>query len=165
MTDRARIARVLEERFEAKVMPEPNSGCWLWVGSWNQDGYGGIAVPGRGHERAHRVSWEIAHGSIPLGLMVLHSCDTPPCVNPAHLFLGTQLHNMRDAAKKGRINTAGLSRRNDRLARLTECWRGHPFSGDNLIVRHGNRFCRACGQINHANSQRRKNERRQMSAV
>lgn len=80
------------------------SGCMEWQGAQNRDGYGQIRR-GRRHEGmlgAHRAAWEVAHGPIPEGLPVLHRCDNPPCVNPVHLFLGTNDDNMADKVAKGR---------------------------------------------------------------
>jgi hypothetical protein len=91
----------VEERFEKYTIPEPNSGCWLWSGSCVQDGYGTLRVGGKSL-RAHRVSWKLHVGPIPDGLNVLHKCDTPPCVNPQHLFLGTQIDNNLDRDFKDR---------------------------------------------------------------
>ena len=93
----------LAERFWPKV--DTSGDCWLWRASVDRHGYGRISMGGRGagYTRAHRASWMIHHGPIPKGLMVLHSCDTPGCVNPAHLFLGTQRDNMDDALRKGRL--------------------------------------------------------------
>jgi len=85
----------LEERFSGKWMPEPNSGCWLWIGALDSNGYGRINLHGR-NQTAHRVSWTIHRGSIPDGLCALHHCDTPACVNPDHLYLGTMKDNTRD---------------------------------------------------------------------
>lgn len=92
-------------RFYSKVYCDPNTGCFLWFGSVNNVGYGSfsIKVDGKHSMRlAHRLSWEIQRGPIPEGLCVLHRCDTPRCVNPDHLFLGTKLDNNRDASRKGR---------------------------------------------------------------
>ena len=84
-------------------------GCWNWAGTKHTDGYGTIHVRRRTEGThivlyAHRVSWEIHYGPIPKGLFVLHKCDNPPCSNPKHLFLGTNLDNMRDCSRKGRQN-------------------------------------------------------------
>ncbi|SRR6266446_7426374 len=76
--------------------------CWLFLGP-KCHGYGYIYDSDeKKHRRAHRVSWEIYHGSIPDKLMVCHRCDTRECVNPKHLFLGTASDNQRDSHKKGR---------------------------------------------------------------
>lgn len=97
--------RPLVDRFWPKV--DKNSSpteCWLWTATKSR-GYGYISEGGRKAQkfrRAHRVSWELAYGPIPAGLYVLHRCDDPSCVNPRHLFLGTQKDNIRDAVAKGR---------------------------------------------------------------
>lgn len=77
--------------------------CWPFMG-YRIGGYGQIS-PGKGIRRlAHRVAWELANGPIPSGLSVCHTCDNPPCCNPAHLWLGTQSENALDAARKGRLS-------------------------------------------------------------
>lgn len=101
------------DRFWDKV--DKSGDCWLWTGAkGNQMGYGMFNL--NGTKRAHRVSWEICFGSIPKGLCVLHKCDVPLCVNPDHLFLGSNADNSRDKVDKGRsakgekINTAKLTK-------------------------------------------------------
>lgn len=90
----------LLERFEAKYIPEPNSGCWLWTANCTQKGYGMFRMGVQGS--AHRAAWTLYCSPIPDGAHVLHSCDTPACVNPAHLFLGTNQENVDDKVEKGR---------------------------------------------------------------
>lgn len=89
------------ERFEKKVSVAEN-GCWLWTGSVNHAGYGGMGTCGTKTARAHRVSYELHVGPIPDGMCVCHRCDTPACVRPGHLFLGTHQENMHDMVVKGR---------------------------------------------------------------
>lgn len=78
--------------------------CWLWTGRPDTDGYGHLRLGGKGSNAttAHRVSWIIHFGLIPEGLYVCHHCDTPLCIRPEHLFLGSALDNNRDAIVKGR---------------------------------------------------------------
>jgi hypothetical protein len=87
------------ERFWSYVVKSDD--CWEWQGTRTANGYGTILGDGKRHY-AHRVSYEIADGPIPEGLDVCHHCDNPPCINPAHLFLGTATDNARDMAAKGR---------------------------------------------------------------
>ena len=90
--------------------------CWLWKGATAPMGwYGHLAYRGR-HLAAHRLSWELANGPIPDGLQVLHRCDVPRCVRPDHLFLGSTLDNMGDAALKGRMHPGEANG----IAKLTE---------------------------------------------
>jgi hypothetical protein len=99
----------------ARSMPVPESGCWLWLPSWEQDGYGRLKASQQVW-LAHRASWFAFNGPIPDGMDVLHRCDVRACVNPAHLFLGTNLDNVRDRMAKGR-SCRGSRRAN---AKLTE---------------------------------------------
>jgi DNA invertase Pin-like site-specific DNA recombinase len=95
---------MLDERFWSKVDMRPSPcGCWLWTANKNNKGYG-LFRPGgsEGKRLAHRLAFEEANGPIPDGLIVMHACDTPACVNPAHLSVGTKKDNMQDCKAKGR---------------------------------------------------------------
>lgn len=76
--------------------------CWPWTGGRGGK-YGSFALTHHTSVGAHCMAWALANGPIPNGMMVLHSCDNPPCCNPAHLFIGTHSDNMKDAAAKGRL--------------------------------------------------------------
>jgi hypothetical protein len=94
--------KTVEERFWEKVKKGIGDECWQWIGARSRHGYGNFGIrPGR-TARAHRFSYEQERGPIPVGLMVLHRCDNRLCVNPEHLFIGTQIDNMRDMVLKGR---------------------------------------------------------------
>lgn len=95
----------IQERLGRHFVKGPVDECWLWKSTTNKHGYGLIAVGGKGEGQllAHRVAWEIANGPIPKGTwVVMHTCDTPTCVNPAHLKLGTQSDNLLDMRAKRR---------------------------------------------------------------
>lgn len=91
----------LSERLARNSRPEPATGCVVWTGSLRPDGYGQLRWDSAVRS-AHRMAWQAVNGPIPAGLGVLHKCDQPSCINPAHLFLGTQADNMADKARKGR---------------------------------------------------------------
>jgi hypothetical protein len=91
--------------------------CWIWEGGRADTQYGEIGLNGK-TIYAHRASYEICNGEIPKGLFVLHRCDNPPCVNPKHLWLGTQAENIQDCISKGRARRAyGENTRASKLTR------------------------------------------------
>ena len=90
----------IEARFWARVLKKGSDDCWEWLGCLTGAGYGHFVINGK-TIGAHRFSYQLHIGSV-ADLWVLHTCDNPKCVNPNHLFLGTQFDNMRDMVKKGR---------------------------------------------------------------
>jgi len=112
----ARRTRVM--RFWEKVQKGPDNECWEWIG-YRRQGYGVVGVD-REVIGAHRFSFELTNGPIPDGMFVLHRCDNPPCVNPAHLFLGTHADNMADCKVKGRAKGSPLVGSDCHAAKLNE---------------------------------------------
>lgn len=110
------------------------SRCWVWTRARNKDGYGYFRTETQ--TLAHRTSWELNNGVVAPGLFVLHRCDNPPCVNPAHLFEGTAADNMRDKMQKGRFYNGSDV--------ITHCPRDHLYDEANTYVYRGKRHCRAC---------------------
>ncbi len=107
------------EDFFGKIEKTP-SGCWEWSGFRNGSGYGMFGIGGK-TIRAHRYSYEMHKGPIPTGLLVCHSCDNPPCVNPDHLWLGTHRDNGQDMSKKGRgTKTPSVHSEQHPLSKLTK---------------------------------------------
>lgn len=104
-----------KQRILEKSIPEPNSGCWLWLTYCGTKGYGQIKYKGN-QMGAHRVSWIVHRGLIPEGALICHKCDVPCCVNPDHLYVGSNLTNRHDAIRRGRApqgETAGQSNLTD----------------------------------------------------
>ncbi len=99
--------RSATERFWSKVQPNSENGCWEWKGQRNYDKYGKVTIKDLSDTwttaLVHRLSWCIHNGPIPDGIFVCHKCDNRPCCNPGHLFLGTNMDNMRDMYLKGRL--------------------------------------------------------------
>ena len=98
----------VQQRLMRHTEYNESSGCWEWFGS-KRNGYGRMIIGSRtdGTRKsvsAHRISYELTYGEIPIGMEVCHKCDNPPCVNPSHLFLGTRQDNIDDRERKGRNN-------------------------------------------------------------
>lgn len=124
----------------ARCSPEPNSGCWLWMGA-TQKGYGALTMGGK-TVRAHRVSYEIHHGMICEGLELDHLCRTPCCINPDHLEPVTHRINM--------IRAGAGKKTGARHRAKTHCANGHPYDVTNTYIdSRGHRACRACKREGH----------------
>ena len=143
------VEATMEMRFWRYVLPEPNSGCWLWDGAYiTNPKYPAHSRPVLGNwqngvtraENAARVSWRLFRSVIPAGMHVCHHCDNPACVNPDHLFLGTPADNAADARAKGRLRGP---------RQKATCPVGHEFVPENTRIRHRKsgstyRTCRKC---------------------
>ncbi len=135
------------ERFWRYVDQSGYDDCWNWKASKNNKGYGFFrSIPGIPQKSllAHRVAYTLCKGD-PSGMLVMHACDNPSCVNPSHLSLGTNTDNIRDASFKGR-----MMGRNS-WAKQTHCKRGHLFDEANTYWQANNsrgssRACRICKQ-------------------
>lgn len=135
------VRATFEERYARLAFPEPNSGCFIWTGSLDRNGYGrlGIGYSAEDNRRttwAHRAAYEHFVGPIPDGLVIDHKCRMKCCVNPAHLEPVTQLENCR-RGRAGEVVRA-------RSVAQTHCKRGHILSGKNVQLYRGARLCLMC---------------------
>lgn len=148
-------AERVEERFWSKVDRSGGSeACWPWLAAKTR-GYGSFAAGGRLHRATH-FAIRLDGRDVAKGQVVMHRCDNPPCVNPAHLVVGAQGDNVRDMWEKGRgANYPTMRGEPGWQARKTHCKRGHPFTPDNIKYLAGGtkRNCRTC--VNAADARRR----------
>ncbi len=140
--------RTNDERLSKFLPDRPVGECWIWLGSKNAGGYGQARWDGT-TRLAHRYVYTMLVGAIPDGMVLRHSCDNPPCCNPDHLLVGTNLDNRRDSVERGRTRNAHSYK--------THCVRGHEFDEENTRITHykgtTRRECRACDR---ATTQRRR---------
>jgi hypothetical protein len=152
----------IEERFFAKVnvngptMPHMTTPCHVWMGAKAGNGYGRISLHGR-LVGAHRVAWMISQGARP-AMHVLHKCDNPLCVNPAHLYEGTDADNTRDMISRGRRARTNLDSVYASRRAMTHCKRGHEFTDENMRRYNGCRSCLACQRLRKLERRRDKAE-------
>lgn len=148
----------LRDRIEKKIFPVPMSGCWIWMGAVNHQGYGQVRVQ-EGTTLVHRILYEEARGPIPKQLECDHLCRVRCCVNPDHIDLVTRRENIRRGTAPSAKQMA-----------QTHCFRGHPLSGDNLILcktKCGHmRRCKQCYQNRiSANKERSKEYQRRLNLI
>ena len=145
--------------FDESYIPEPNSGCWLWVGSMDgKVGYGLMTLEKK-TMGAHRASWILHNGEIPKGMLICHKCDVRLCVNPNHLYVGTYTDNARDTVKRNRGKTG-----------FTHCKRGHEFNKEN--TEYGPmgflspwRKCKQCALATSKRNTAKRSERRRLKRL
>lgn len=129
------------------------SGCWEWNGFRHPPrgmkhhgpdyGYGEMCYRGKG-TRTHRLAWILTRGPIPNGMVVMHTCDNPPCCNPEHVRLGTQKENQQEMARKGR----------GRWQNASTCIHGHEYTPENTYLAHQpdgktKRHCKTCKRLRY----------------
>ena len=126
----SRWPNTITDKFDRHWIPEPNSGCYLWIGMQNELGYGIVVINSK-RVRAHRIAYERQNGKIPYGLGIDHLCNNKSCVNPEHLQVSTNSDNTRRY-----------------FSTITHCKSGHEFTEANTRIRpNGTRACRECARI------------------
>ena len=144
LTGSAPLMTAARQQFDAKWTPEPNTGCWLWIGRTDRKGYGRFSARGIKPAWAHRAAWEFYRGPIPHRMQLDHVCRVHSCVNPDHLRIVTLVQNVLE-------NSNSASALNKKK---THCPRGHSYTGENVSVQMGSRGtlfrrCRACDRELH----------------
>lgn len=145
----------IADKLEFYSIPEPNSGCVLWIGSVIKDGYGRIKLNGRA-TLAHRAAYELKHGPISPGMVLDHLCRVRCCINPGHLEMVTNKTNSLRGTGQGANN-----------AKKTHCIHGHEYNSGNTYRRpaSGNRDCLICIGIRAAAREVRRSAKRAALAV
>ena len=146
---RAQRGKTIEQRFWEKV--EKSDGCWLWKSAFGTRGYGLFWNVGK-NIYAHRFSWQVANAStVPEGLVVMHSCDNPACVNPAHLSVGTHKDNQIDKANKGRSlrgsKNPSAKLNDESVRRIRELYSGGGFTHQVLADMFGVKYKSTIGSV------------------
>lgn len=128
-----------QEFFLENSIPVPESGCWLWTRGTSSNGYGYWKVNGKSMV-VHRLAYAAFRGPIPDEIQTCHKCDVRSCINPDHIFLGTQKDNIQDCVAKNR----------QWQVRKTHCQRGHAYTDENTRPMAGRpgRLCKTCVRIN-----------------
>ena len=151
----------LPSRFWEKCIPEPNSGCWLWIGATDRAGYGRIqrGRPVIGTTGAHRFAYLALSGDVPVGLDLDNLCRTPCCVNPSHLEPVTRSTNVRRGLRPAQLGREVVQRGLER----THCKHGHLLDVQNTYIRpdNGRRQCCVCRVLRKAEFDLRYAQRRQ----
>lgn len=134
-----KMTKSLFEEFFNRIKISAKSDCWEWTGTFSGTGYGKIMLNGVLYS-SHRLSYSLFFGEIKNGLYICHSCDNRKCVNPAHLWAGTQSDNLWDMSAKGR----------NVQQKKTHCPKGHEYSKENIYIRknRNGRECKECLLIN-----------------
>lgn len=122
-----------------KHVEKTDLGCWVWKGKTDRDGYG--ILPRIGRLKAHQFSFLLHTGPLIEGLLICHTCDTPGCVRPDHLYIGTPKENVEDMVRRGRHR--------NQYRNATHCIHGHEFTPENTL-RFGPQFARTCRVCHNA---------------